>query len=128
MRYALINPNWDFSGSTYFGCKQPHYPLELLFAFDNLRQAGHEPLLIDAQIENLPLEEVRRRVSKFLPDFVVVPTAPSYLFWRCPQPELRVPQQLFAALDGGGLKVAIGPHPSATPAATIPRTDCFVPW
>ncbi len=31
-RYALVNPNWDFAGSTYFGCRDPHTPLELLFA------------------------------------------------------------------------------------------------
>ena len=40
MRYALINPNWNFSGSTYFGCQEPHYPLELLFSYDKIREAG----------------------------------------------------------------------------------------
>ena len=34
MRFALVNPNWDFEGSTYFGCRDPHIPLELLFAQD----------------------------------------------------------------------------------------------
>src|SRR5512135_1858761 len=47
MRFALVNPNWDFTGSTYFGCQEPHYPLELLFSFDKIRAAGHEPLLVD---------------------------------------------------------------------------------
>ena len=53
MKFALVNPNWTFEGSTYFGCRDPHYPLELLFAFDQLRAAGHEPLLIDAQVDDL---------------------------------------------------------------------------
>ena len=57
MKFALVNPNWDFKGSTYFGCHDPHYPLELLFAFDKIREAGHEPLLIDAQNENLTTDE-----------------------------------------------------------------------
>jgi len=60
-----------------------------------------------------------------VPDFVVIPTAPSYLFWRCPPPpELRVyPMEWFAGLPNPGQsKVAIGPHPSATPAATIRKT------
>ena len=126
MKFALVNPNWTFHGSTYFGCQEPHYPLELLFAYDKIREAGHEPLLVDAQLESLSIEEVKRRVTAFLPDFLVVPTAPSYLFWRCPQPELRVPREWFAALNGRAVKVAIGPHPSATPAATLRKTGCDV--
>ncbi len=31
MRFALVNPNWEFTGSTYFGCQDPHVPLELLY-------------------------------------------------------------------------------------------------
>ena len=31
VRYALVNPNWSFDGSTYFGCREPHFPLELAF-------------------------------------------------------------------------------------------------
>ena len=126
MRFAFVNPDWTFSGSTYFGCQEPHYPLELLFAFDKVREAGHEPLLVDAQTDKLSIEEARSRVRAFDPDFLVIPTAPSYLFWRCPQPELRVPKQWFEELGGRAVKVAIGPHPSATPGATIRKTGCDV--
>jgi B12-binding domain/radical SAM domain protein of rhizo-twelve system len=125
-KYALVNPNWEFAGSTYFGCREPHYPLELLFAFDQITMAGHEALLVDAQADQLSLREARAQVEAFAPDFVVMPTAPSYLFWRCPQPELRVPQRWFAELGGGAVKVAIGPHPSATPGATIRKTGCDI--
>ncbi len=124
MKFALVNPNWDFKGSTYFGCQEPHYPLELLFAYDKLREAGHEPLLVDAQVENLSIDDAKRHVHAFAPDFLVIPTAPSYLFWRCPQPELRVPRQWFDGIGGRAVKVAIGPHPSATPAATLRKTGC----
>jgi B12-binding domain/radical SAM domain protein of rhizo-twelve system len=126
MKYALVNPNWDFKGSTYFGCQDPHYPLELMFAFDKIKEAGHEPLLIDAQNENLTTEEAKRMVDAFTPDFLVIPTAPSYLFWRCPPPEVRVPKQWFAELGGRAVKVAIGPHTSATPAATIRKLGCDI--
>jgi anaerobic magnesium-protoporphyrin IX monomethyl ester cyclase len=126
VKFALVNPNWEFKGSTYFGCREPHYPLELLFACDQVRQAGHEPLLLDAHVENLSLDESRRRVRAFQPDFLVIPTAPSYLFWRCPQPELRIPAAWFQGLGDGAVKVAIGPHPSATPAATLRKTGCDV--
>ncbi len=126
MRFALVNPNWSFEGSTYFGCREPHYPLELLFSFDKIEQAGHDALLLDAQVEQLNISDVRARLRSFDPDFLVIPTAPSYLFWRCPPPELRVPRQWFAGLDGGSLRVAIGPHASATPAATLRKLDCDV--
>ena len=43
----------------------------------------------------------------------VVTTAPSYLFWRCAPPELRVPQQILGALEPHwGTKIAVGPHGS----------------
>ena len=126
MRFALVNPDWTFQGSTYFGCQEPHYPLELLFAFDQVRAAGHEALLVDAQSDKLPISIVRERVEAFRPDFLVIPTAPSYLFWRCPPPELRVPAEWFAGLGTSAVKVAIGPHGSATPAATLRKTGCDV--
>jgi len=126
MKYALVNPRWTFEGSTYFGCQEPHYPLELLFAFDELVKAGHEPLLVDAQVENLNTNEAKRMVADFRPEFLVLPTAPSYLFWRCPQPELRIPREWFAEIGGGAVKVAIGPHPSATPAATMRKTGADI--
>ncbi len=126
MKYALVNPKWDFKGSTYFGCRDPHYPLELLFAADKICQAGDEALLIDAQVEELDVHQVKPKLEAFAPDFLVIPTAPSYLFWRCPPPELRIPKEWFSALDAGALKVAIGPHSSATPAATLRKTGCDV--
>ena len=126
MKFALVNPAWSFEGSTYFGCQEPHYPLELLFAFDKIKQGGHEPILIDAQVEKLTTAQVRQRLDEFHPNFLVIPTAPSYLFWRCPPPELRVPRKWFAELGDGAVKVAIGPHPSATPAATLRKLNCDV--
>lgn len=126
MKFALINPNWDFKGSTYFGCQDPHVPLELMFAYDQIRASGHEPLLVDAQTGQLSVEEAKRRVDAFQPDFLVIPTAPSYLFWRCPPPELRVPMEWIKGLDSKAVKVVIGPHSSATPAATIQKTGCDV--
>ncbi|MGE5114407.1 MAG: TIGR04295 family B12-binding domain-containing radical SAM protein, partial [Acidobacteriaceae bacterium] len=126
MKFAFVNPNWDFAGSTYFGCRDPHIPLELMFAYDKVNEAGYEPSLIDAQTDDLSLEEVRARVRTFGPDFLVIPSAPSYLFWRCPPPELRVPMDWFNALGEGATKVLIGPHGSATPRAALRKTGADV--
>jgi len=126
MKFALVNPAWTFEGSTYFGCREPHVPLELLFAHDQIVAANHDAVVIDAQTDGLSAERVRRMLRDFAPDFLVIPTAPSYLFWRCPPPELRVPMEWFAALDTDAIKVAIGPHSSATPAATLRKTGCEI--
>ncbi len=129
-RYALINPRWSFEGSTYFGCRDAHLPLELLHAREELRKAGHQVALVDAQMEDLTPQQVVSRLSSFSADFVVMPTAPSYLFWRCPPPELRIPQEWVAALrealTGEPKFVLVGPHGSVTPAATLRKTGCDI--
>src|SRR6266540_4769053 len=126
MKFALINPNWNFEGSTYFGCRDPHVPLELLFADDKVKESGNEGLVVDAQTDGLTIEEAKRRVARFDPDFLVIPSAPSYLFWRCPPPEVRVPKQWFAGIGGRAKKVLIGPHGSATPVAAMRKTGADV--
>ena len=126
MRFALVNPKWTFEGSTYFGCAEPHFPLELLSAREMLRSAGQEVLLLDAWMEDLSVEQVRTRLASFNEDFLVIPSAPSYLFWRCPQPELRVPRQWIDALDRQSKTVIIGPHGSVTPRATLQKTGADI--
>jgi anaerobic magnesium-protoporphyrin IX monomethyl ester cyclase len=126
MKYALVNPSWNFDGSTYFGCQETHVPLELFYAQQQLRRAGHETLLIDTHLEGLTPADTKRRLAAFDPDFLVITTTNSYLFWRCPQPELRVPAQWFGELRGRAISVAIGPHSSATPATALRKLACDV--
>jgi anaerobic magnesium-protoporphyrin IX monomethyl ester cyclase len=120
MKVALVNPNWSFDGSIYFGCREPHLPLEYGYAGALLARAGHTAAIFDAQADDLDDIALASRVTGFAPDLTVVTTAPSYLFWRCAPPELRVPQQTLAALKGvGGMTVAVGPHSSTTPRAAL---------
>ncbi|HYZ32183.1 MAG TPA: TIGR04295 family B12-binding domain-containing radical SAM protein [Crenalkalicoccus sp.] len=120
MRIALVNPPWSFEGSTYFGCREPHLPLELGYARALLEAAGHEVLMLDAHLCGLAMAEAAEAVAGFAPAMTVLATAPSYLFWRCAPPELRVPRAFLLALGGrGGRSVAIGPHGSATPRAAL---------
>ncbi len=122
MRIALINPNWDFHGSTYFGCREGHLPLELGYAAMLLQRKGHETVLIDGQLEALSRKEIRERVDAFQPDMTVIPTVPTYLFWRCPPPELRIPRLTALDLQGvAGTLVAVGPHSSASPSAVLQK-------
>jgi B12-binding domain/radical SAM domain protein of rhizo-twelve system len=122
MRYALVNPIWDFEGSIYFGCREPHLPLELGYSRQLLEEAGHTVLSCDADLESLTFDEVRRKLADFRPDFTVLPTAPTYLFWRCAPPELRIPQLALHSLrDVAGTVVAIGPHGSTTPKVALKK-------
>jgi len=120
MRVALVNPNWDFAGSIYFGCREPHLPLEFGYAAALLKRAGHDAEIVDAHAEQLDLSGLRDRLDRFGPHMSVVTTAPSYLFWRCAPPELRVPQATVAAIaEIAETSVAVGPHGSTTPRATL---------
>lgn len=120
MRVALVNPAWSFDGSIYFGCRHPHLPLEYGAAKVLLEEAGHAVDIVDGHLFGLTTQDIVAEVRGLRPDMTVVTTAPSYLFWRCAPPELRVPQELLQALDGiGGRKVAVGPHVSSTPRAAF---------
>lgn len=122
MRYALVNPPWSFEGSIYFGCREPHLPLELAYSKALLEKAGHTVKIVDGHLNGLSLDDIVGGVKDFRPDFAVVTTAPSYLFWRCAPPELRVPRQTIDALRGIGCTlVAVGPHGSTTARTTLTK-------
>jgi anaerobic magnesium-protoporphyrin IX monomethyl ester cyclase len=122
MKIALVNPPWSFDGSIYFGCREPHLPLEYGYARALLTDAGHDAAIFDAQIDGIDTAALQSRVADFAPDMIVVTTAPSYLFWRCAPPELRIPQHTLAALEGlGALTVAVGPHASSTPRIAVKK-------
>ena len=63
MKYALVNPNWSFQGSIYFGCREPHLPLEYGYAQALLEREGHEALIVDGQLDNLARDEIRAMVT-----------------------------------------------------------------
>ena len=120
MKVALVNPPWTFDGSIYFGCREPHLPVELGCCQVLLERAGHQVLMLDGHLTGQSFADLADQVSAFRPDLTVVTTAPSYLFWRCAPPEMRVPRQMIDALRGrGGLLVAVGPHGSSTPGPAL---------
>ena len=78
--------------------------------------------MLDGHLMSQSYAEMAAEVRAFSPCMTVVTTAPSYLFWRCAPPELRVPRVMLDALNGaGGLTVAVGPHGSTTPGATLAK-------
>ena len=127
MRVALVNPPWSFEHSTYFGCRAPHLPLELGYAKALLEAAGHAASIFDANLTPDTPAGQADQIAAYLPDMTVVATAPTYLFWRCAQPELRVPREVLLALGvRGGVTVAVGPHGSSTPGTTLRKLGCDI--
>lgn len=129
MRVALVNPNWSFDGSIYFGCREPHLPLEFGYVRQILSAQGHDCDIVDSHQFGLSRQQMRAAVADLVPEIIVVTTAPSYLFWRCAPPELRVPRRTVNDLSGlAEVTIAIGPHGSATPRAALEKlsTDVVV--
>ncbi len=129
MKVALLNPPWSFEGSIYFGCRAPHLPIELGAAKALLDCAGHETLLRDGLLDELAIGGLAAACTAFAPAMIVVTTAPTYLFWRCAQPELRLPRLLLDALRAAcpeARLVAVGPHGSATPEAALAKLGADV--
>jgi len=122
MRFSLINPNWNFENSIYFGCRDPHLPLEFGYSKALLDRDGHEAQIVDAHMDNLSVSDIREHLDWFRPHFTILTTAPTYLFWRCPPPELRIPQALAESIrDYSGMLIAVGPHGSTTPQAALSK-------
>jgi anaerobic magnesium-protoporphyrin IX monomethyl ester cyclase len=127
MRFALVNPSWRFEGSIYFGCRERHLPLELGYSKALLETSGHQATIIDGHLDSLSDSEIIGRVREVAPDVIVVTTAPTYLFWRCAPPELRVPQELCRPLKEIAAKlVVVGPHASTTPRPTLQKLNADV--
>jgi anaerobic magnesium-protoporphyrin IX monomethyl ester cyclase len=121
---ALVNPRWDFEGSRYWACTEPHLPLELLYTEALLKKAGVEAAIVDAHLEQLSREALTARVADLKPDLIVLTTAPTYLFWRCPPPELGIPVAACKTLRAIAPVVAVGPHGSATPGYVLKALGC----
>ena len=120
MKFALINPHWTFEGSIYFGCREAHLPLEFGYTRLLLEERGHDVLMLNAHMDGLSDDQLLREVESFKADVVVLTTANSYLFWRCAQPELRIPIVLTDELRQlSNFIIAVGPHASTTPRATL---------
>ena len=125
MRFALINPPWTLRRQHLLRLPRaaPAAGVRLLQGAARSARATRS-MLVDAQLEGLDTRRGRASASpRSQPDFTVVTTAPSYLFWRCAPPELRVPQETVRRRSRRRRNVVVvGPHASTTPRATLAQT------
>jgi B12-binding domain/radical SAM domain protein of rhizo-twelve system len=99
MKVALVNPPWRFEGSIYFGCREPHLPLELAYAQALLVARGHDVRLFDAQLERADIRRLTDDVAAYRPEVT-----------RALRPH-------------GGRLIGVGPHASTTPRAVLRKLD-----
>jgi anaerobic magnesium-protoporphyrin IX monomethyl ester cyclase len=127
MGVALVNPPWSYDGSLYLGCREAHSPLELAYARTLLEQRGHVVRLLDAQMSGADLGALEAELWSYRPDVTVLTTAPSYLFWSCAPPELRIPIQTAQVLRPYTQRLfVVGPHGSTSPGAVLGKIDADV--
>ena len=68
MKIALVNPPWSFDGSIYFGCREPHLPLEYGYARALLTDAGHDAAIFDAHLQMLRDPKLRGELDAMVRD------------------------------------------------------------
>ena len=63
MKVALHQSAVAIDGGIYFGCREPHLPLELGYTEAMLRQAGHQTLLVDGHLFDRTPEDMSARLA-----------------------------------------------------------------
>jgi len=84
MRVALVNPRWNFDNSIYFGCRQPHLPLELGYTKAMLERDGHAVLMLDGHLFGRDDEDLAAEIADFGAAMTVVTTAKLPVLALCP--------------------------------------------
>lgn len=120
MKVALVNPTWESTDRTDFGCRESHLPLELGYGAALLEGGGHDARVFDAQLEGWSTHELAAEVLSFAPAMIAIMTAPSYGGLRCGTPGLHVAEAAARAVAASGARiVAVGRHATNDPCAAL---------
>ncbi len=125
MKVALLKPCWDYPKGPREGTyNRVWLPLELANCAAILREAGHHPIIIDAQALRLPPEALAERAAGA--DLAIL-TSTGLDRWQCPYND---PAPFLAAarsLKARAVKLALtGFHPTINPAAVLRLTGADV--
>ena len=110
------------TASIYFGCREPHLPLEYGYSKALLERAGHEVEIVDAQMDGLTLER-RARAGADLPSRFHGGNHRAQLSVLALRAagNARAQETVNAIRDVGGTWWRVGPHASTTPRAALKK-------
>ncbi len=120
-RVALINPNWTFDGSIYFGCRSPHLPLELGIS-QHLSAAGRACHAAARRPHVRPVAVRHRGRARRLParhDRADDGADLSVLALRAARAARAAAARADRCAGSAAILVAVGPHGSTTPRMTL---------
>ncbi len=129
-KVALINPNWNLHNIRYTtaSIRPPKsIPLELTYIAASISDLA-EVKIYDAYANDSSLDTLINEMINFNPDLVIVETAPTYLFWRCPPLDLSIPREITKIIKRSlRSEVAIiGPHSTTDPVWTKNQTEADI--
>ena len=126
MKFAFVNPNWSFTGSTYFGCRDPHYPLELLFAAQKIELRDITLCSLTRKTKMSDWKWSANWSLHLIPISSWSPPRPRIYFGAVLRRSCAFPMECFRTLQTRALKVCIGPHASATPTTVLHKTGADI--
>ncbi len=104
-----------FGGEVPLSC--PYPPLELAFAASLLREGGHQPDLIAANVRRWKHDRVVEHLRRSTPDIVLIPSA-----WGSLVDDRLLLAKIRNAVPGATLMIS-GPNVTATPEKVLETTE-----
>jgi hypothetical protein len=125
-RIVLVTPNWHWDSTplpveTLIVPVTP--PLEYSYLYGSLRSRA-QIQVIDAYASQMTIEEFERALADSKPSALVVATAPTLLYWRCPPMSVdaaRIAIEAIRRITSATITI-IGPHGTATPEWALAHT------
>lgn len=114
---TLLTPNWSLDLAplnTDTATPPKSFPIEWAYASSIINACR----VVDAYFEDLDLEQTAVQACSEKPDTIIVSTAPSYLFWRCPPVNIDIVFKQISKIrefDSSVRIVVIGPHGTVDP-------------
>lgn len=119
---VLINPDWrEMPAPGRFPVDRPYFPLELMYIEAGLKRRGRPVALADMWGRTMPPPELRATLARAA--FVVMTTAPTYVFWRDGICDVEFPTAQLRRIREWAPQariVAIGPQGTTLPETLAP--------
>jgi len=119
MKVGLVNPNWRKRRQQETTYNRVWVPLSLTIAASLLKNHNIDPVLVDANAENLSTVQVIDRIRDC--DKIFVTTSP-YDRWQCPDLDIQSSLRVFKALKDKESYV-LGHHVNVNPLKILQATN-----